>query len=65
MKYVKTGVFDRGFSKAVDGAFRLREKADYDDFYVVAASDAEEQIKKADIILTEVEAHLEERWRIL
>ena len=30
--YVKTGIFDKAFSKMVDSAFRLREKADYDDF---------------------------------
>ena len=32
--YVKTGVFDRDFSKMIDSAFRLREKADYQDFFV-------------------------------
>ena len=28
MRYVKTGIFDKSFSKHVDTAFRLREKAD-------------------------------------
>ena len=65
MNYVKTGVFDKSFSKIVDSAFRLREKADYDDFYVAAACDAEEQIKKAEIVIQEVEAHLEERWKTM
>ena len=26
--YVKSGIFDRSFSKMIDSAFRLREKAD-------------------------------------
>lgn len=30
--YVKEGIFDRQLSKILDTAFRLREKADYDDF---------------------------------
>lgn len=30
--YVKTGIFDKRLSKILDTAFRLREKADYDDF---------------------------------
>ena len=46
--YVKTGIFDKSFSKMVDKAFRYREKADYEDFYVVAIEDAEDQIEKAE-----------------
>ena len=45
--FVKTGVFDKSFSKMVDKAFRLREKSDYDDFYIVSAEEAAEQIQTA------------------
>ena len=62
MHYVKTGVFERSFSKMIDTAFRLREKADYDDFYVVAAIDAEEQIAKAETVVRLVEDYLQTRW---
>lgn len=31
--YVKEGIFPKELSKILDTAFRLREKADYDDFY--------------------------------
>lgn len=62
MHYVKTGVFERSFSKMIDTAFRLREKADYDDFYVVAAIDAEEQIAKAETVVQLVEDYLRTRW---
>lgn len=31
-EYVKTGIFEKRLSKILDTAFRLREKADYDDF---------------------------------
>lgn len=47
--YVKTGVFDKSFSKMVDSAFRLREKADYDDFYIVSEEEAKIQLNKADM----------------
>ena len=60
--YVKTGVFDRTFSKYVDSAFRLREKADYDDFYVVAMEDAKRQIEHAEAVIAAVEAYVWTRW---
>lgn len=62
LHYVKPEIFDKSFSKYVDSAFRLREKADYDDFYIVAASEAEEQIKKAEAVINAVEAYAMTRW---
>ena len=56
--YVKAGVFDRSFSKLIDSAFRLREKADYEDFYVVAIEDAKQQIEKAEEIISIIENYL-------
>ena len=32
--YVKTGIFDKQISKLISTAYRLREKADYQDFYI-------------------------------
>lgn len=61
-KYVKAGIFDRTFSKRIDSAFRLREKADYQDFYVVAIEDARLQIEKAEEVVKAVEAYLSQRW---
>lgn len=60
--YVKTGVFDKGFSKLIDSAFRLREKADYEDFYIVAIEDARRQIEKAETVIAAVEAYAQTRW---
>ena len=45
--YVKTGVFDKEISKMIDSCYRLREKADYDDFYLVAKDEAVQQYNKA------------------
>ncbi len=45
--YVKTGIFDKGISKMIDSSFRLREKADYDDFFLVSKDDAASQLEKA------------------
>jgi uncharacterized protein (UPF0332 family) len=60
--YVKTGIFDKSFSKTVDSAFRLREKADYEDFYIVAVDDAQGQIEKAEQIIQVVEAYVKAKW---
>ena len=62
LRYVKTGIFDKSFSKMVDTAFRLREKADYDDFYIVARNEAEEQVRKAESIIQSVEGYVKTRW---
>ena len=60
--YVKTGIFDKSFSKIVDSAFRLREKADYEDFFVVAIDVAGKQIEKAEQLIGALELYLESRW---
>ena len=60
--YVKSGVFDKEFSKLIDSAFRLREKADYEDFYVVAIEDAGKQIEKAETVIAMVEEYVQGRW---
>ena len=46
----------------IDSAFRLREKADYEDFYIVAIEDARLQIDKATAIIQITEQYLMTRW---
>ena len=33
-KYVNAGVFDKYFARKIDKLFRLRNKCDYDDFFI-------------------------------
>ena len=47
-EYVKTGKFDKLYSKYLSQAFQIRNQADYEDFYVVSQKDATEQFEKAD-----------------
>jgi len=47
----------------LDSAYRLREKADYEDFMIVSIEMAEEQLKKAEMVLNIVKTHLEERMK--
>lgn len=60
--YVKEGIFDKSFSKLIDSAYRLREKADYEDFYIVAIEDARKQIEKAETVIAAVEGYARTRW---
>ena len=59
--YVKTGVFDREISKLIDSSYRLREKADYDDFFLVARDDAAKQYEKARQVIEAVERYVQTR----
>ena len=60
--YVKEGVFDKNISKLIDTAYRLREKADYQDFVVISKAQALEQIEKAEKVLGMLEPYLERAW---
>lgn len=49
-------------SKMIDTAFRLREKADYQDFVIISKKQAGEQLEKAGKIMKMVMPYLEEQW---
>lgn len=56
--YVKTAIFDKDVSKMIDTCYRLREKADYEDFYIVTKEEALKQIEKAKHIPERVQEYL-------
>jgi uncharacterized protein (UPF0332 family) len=58
LNFVKTGKFDKESSKIVKKASFLREKSDYEDFYIASKQEAEEQLEDAKIFLSKVEAYL-------
>lgn len=45
--HVHTGDFDTGTYKIIDSLYRIREKCDYSDFFIVSREEALEQYKKA------------------
>ena len=63
--YVKAGIFDKSISKMIDSAFRLREKADYQDFVIISKSQAQEQLSRAEIVIQMLKIYLDERWNNL
>lgn len=61
--YVKEYIFDKSISKLVDTAYRLREKADYQDFVIISKEQAQEQLAKAEQIINMPEPYLREKWK--
>ena len=57
--YIKTGVFSKETSNFIQDAFRLRTKADYEDFYVATRVDAEQQLRNAETIYTQVGIYIQ------
>ena len=45
--YIKTGLFDKHFSVVIRKSFQIRNRSDYEDFYIVAKEDVVQQLKDA------------------
>jgi Uncharacterized conserved protein related to C-terminal domain of eukaryotic chaperone, SACSIN len=56
--YVATGKFPREFGRLIAKLQQLREKSDYDDFFIVSIEKAHQQTKSAENTITEVEKYL-------
>ena len=62
LHYVKSGIFDKDTSDIVNTAFKLRQKSDYQDFYMFSKEQAQTQTEKAELIITRVHPYLIKRW---
>lgn len=56
--FVHTGKFDRGLYRIIDGAYRIREKSDYSDFFVASREDAAVQLEHAETFVKAVEEYI-------
>ncbi len=57
-EYLKKGVMDRTLSVIVKNSSFLREKSDYDDFFIAGKKEAEKQVENAKVFLDAVENYL-------
>ena len=53
--YVTTGKFPKDLGRMIAKLQQLREKSDYDDFFVASIAKAEQQIMTAEKVITEVD----------
>jgi uncharacterized protein (UPF0332 family) len=57
-KYIKTGIFAAEFSDVIENAFSIRNKSDYDDFFVISKEEVTQQIANARVFLEAVENYI-------
>ena len=56
--YIKTKRLDVKNSDVIKRAYYLREKSDYDDFYIASREDAHKQLEEATLFVKEIEEYL-------
>lgn len=59
-EFLKEGIIDRKLSVVIKNSAFLREKSDYDDFFVAGKKEAKNQIENAKMFLASVENWLKE-----
>ena len=57
-EYVKTGKFEKKYSKYISQAFQIRNNTDYMDFFIVSLQDAKEQYERAEEFVQVIEEFL-------
>lgn len=57
-EYVATEIFPRELGRRLGTLKQLREKSDYDDFYIASKEKAMEQIETAEIVLQSIKEYL-------
>lgn len=60
-EYLKENILDRSLSVIIKNSAFLREKSDYDDFYIAGKKEAEKQLEDAGIFLLAVEDYMAQR----
>lgn len=60
-EYIKEGIMDKELSVIIKSSSFLREKSDYDDFFIVGRKETENQLVSARIFLEAVEKYLNEK----
>lgn len=59
-EYVATEIFSRELGRRLGTLKQLREKSDYDDFYIASKKEAEKQLEDAKLFLQEVKKFMEQ-----
>lgn len=59
--FVHTGEFDKGLYKIIDGAYRIREKSDYSDFFTASRADSAVQLEHAETFVKAVEEYIRKK----
>lgn len=60
-EYIKTGIFEKRYSKYISQAFQIRNNTDYADFYIVSKDDAVEQYERAQEFFGVIKNYLQQQ----
>ena len=60
-EYLKEEILERKLSVIIKNSAFLREKSDYDDFFIASKKDAEKQLEDAAIFLEKVETYIKQQ----
>lgn len=56
--FINKKIFDEEYSKILMGAEKIRNKSDYNDFYIASKSDAKQQIENANRFIVTMEEYI-------
>lgn len=60
-EYIAKGIFDKRFARIIKGAERMRNRSDYDDFYIVSKDETREQLENAEAFIKEIETFIRKK----
>ena len=61
--FIVTNKFEKQFAKIIMGAEKIRNKSDYNDFYIASREDAEIQIENAEKFINEMEDYINTNFK--
>ena len=56
--YLKSGILDRSLSDIIGSSFEVRNSSDYEDFWVIAKTDAKEQVENARVFFDAIKQYV-------
>ncbi len=57
-EFIKTGIFEKRYSRYLQAVFQIRNSCDYDDFFIASKQDAEEQYNRAEEFYNVIQKYL-------
>lgn len=63
LQYLKTEVLSREFGKLISNASLIRNRSDYEDFYICSIRDTELLLSGAEEFYSAVSSYLADRWK--
>lgn len=62
MNYLKTEILSREYGKLISNASLIRNRSDYEDFYICSIEDTQKLVEGAEDFLRTVNAYLQQRY---